>query len=63
MGFRNGAIFVDGSGIESQWGAIFSALARPAVVRTHLAYSTMGTGSLCRGYSGRGAALTAHSHQ
>ena len=25
---------------------------------THLAYSTMGTGSLCRGYSGWGAALT-----
>jgi len=30
---------------------------------TQLAYSTMGTGSLCRGYSDRGAALTTHPHQ
>ena len=51
-----------GSGIESRWGGAFFRTYQTGR-GTHLAYSTIGAGSLCRGYSGRGAALTTHPHQ
>ena len=50
---------LDGPGIESRWGARFSAPA-PTGPGAHPASYTMGTVSLSRGYSGRGVAFTTH---
>ena len=50
---------LDGLEIESRWEARFSAPVqkRPGV---HLAFCTMGTGSIPRVKSGRGVTLTSH---
>ena len=50
-----------GPGIESRWGARFSAIAQTGP-GSHTASCTTGTGSLSRGRSGRGVALTTHPH-
>jgi hypothetical protein len=50
---------LDGPGIESQWGARFSAPVQTGPV-AHPASSTMGTGSFPGVESGRGVTLTHH---
>ena len=60
---RNGAVGtatrygLDGMGIESRWGVRFAA---PVQTESwvHPSFYKMGTGSLSRGQSGRGVALT-----
>jgi hypothetical protein len=51
---------LDGPGIESRWGARFSAPVQVGL-GAHPASYTMGTGSF-PGYSGQGVALTTHPH-
>ena len=48
-----------GPGIDSRWGAKYSALVQTGP-ESHPASNTVGTGSLSRGLSGRGLALTTH---
>jgi len=50
---------LDGPGIDSRWGARFSAHFQTCP-GAHPAFCTIGTGSLSRGYSGRAVALTTH---
>jgi len=50
---------LDGPGIESQWGARFSAPVHTGP-GAHPAFCTMGTGSLPGVKSGRGVTLTPH---
>jgi hypothetical protein len=50
---------MDGPGIESRWGAIFSAPVQTGP-GAHPASSTMGTGSFPGVKSGRGVTLTPH---
>jgi hypothetical protein len=52
---------LDGPGIESRWRERFSAPVQTGP-GAHPASYTMGTGSLSRGESGRGVALTTHPH-
>ena len=52
---------LDGPGIESRWGARFSAPVQTGP-RAHPASCTMGTGSFPGVRCGRGVALTAHPH-
>jgi len=51
---------LDGPGIESRWGARFSALVQTDP-GAHPASCTMGTGSFPGANSGRGVTLTPHS--
>jgi hypothetical protein len=50
---------LDGPGIESRWGARFSALVQTGP-GAHPASCTMGTGSFPGGKGGRGVKLTPH---
>jgi hypothetical protein len=50
---------LDGPGIESRWGARFSAPVQTGF-RAHPAFCTMGTGSFPGVKSGRGLTLTTH---
>ena len=53
---------MDGPGIESRWGARFSAPVQTGP-GAHPASCTMGTGSLPGVKSGRGMTLTSHGHE
>jgi hypothetical protein len=50
---------LDGPGIESRWGARFSALVQTGP-EAHPAFCTMRTGSVLRVLCGRGVTLTPH---
>jgi len=50
---------LDGPGIDSRWWPDVSHPYRPALGALTASYK-MGNGSLCRGLSGRGMALTTH---
>ena len=50
---------LNGPGIESRWGARFSA---PVQTGAHPSSCTIGIWSLSGGYSGRGVTLTTHPH-